>query len=208
MSSSGPKPSQTQQIYRDHATTYDRVRRKDGVEHPWLDRFLAPLAAPASILDLGCGSGDPFAVQLLEQGYSLTGLDFSPELLAIAQDRYPDAQFIQQDLRALDMGPARFCGVICWGVIFHLMQDDQRSLIPKIGRLLKPGGRFLMTIGDRAGEGQGYIDQVPVYHASLSLDGYRKAIEDAGLEILNLTVRDEMSGGATVVLAEKKVRMD
>jgi SAM-dependent methyltransferase len=56
---------------------------------PWLDRFLALLPAKASILDLGCGSGEPIARYLIENGHDLAGVDSSPALIDICKTVFP-----------------------------------------------------------------------------------------------------------------------
>lgn len=51
------------------------------------------------VLDAGCGYGA--LCEIVPAGVEYIGLDFSPELLAVARLRYPQAQFIQADLRDL-----------------------------------------------------------------------------------------------------------
>ena len=195
--------AQTQQTYRDQAKTYDAVRRRDGRELPWLERFLEALPDGRDILDLGCGNGEPFTRTLLEKEFTLTGVDFSPEMIALCERRYPDATWIEQDLRYLDLGNESFDGILCWGTIFHLTQDDQRSLISKIVALLKPGGVLLMTSGDTDGESEGYVGDAKLYHASLSVEGYEHALRKAGFEMLDVSVDDDAAGGATVYFARE-----
>ena len=195
--------AQTQQTYRDQAKTYDAVRRRDGRELPWLERFLEALPDGRDILDLGCGNGEPFTRTLLEKEFTLTGVDFSPEMIALCERRYPDATWIEQDLRYLDLGNESFDGILCWGTIFHLPQDDQRSLISKIVALLKPGGVLLMTSGDTDGESEGYVGDAKLYHTSLSVEGYEHALRKAGFEMLDVSVDDDAAGGATVYFARE-----
>ena len=193
----------TRQTYREQANVYDDVRHRNGTELVWLERFLDALPDGRDILDLGCGNGEPFTRALLDAQLNLTGVDFSPELLTISQARYPSARWLEQDLRHLDLDPNRFDGILCWGTIFHLMQADQRGLMSKMGTLLKPGGVLLMTSGDTAREGEGYIGDAKIYHASLSVEGYETALKRAGFNSITVSIADEAAGGATVYLARK-----
>lgn len=193
----------TRQTYRDQAMTYDALRKQDGSELVWLERLMTIMPAEPDILDLGCGNGKPFTRALLESSASLTGVDFSPEMIALCEGRYPDAIWIEDDLRHLDLGLARFDGIICWGTIFHLTQEDQRDLISKMGALLRPGGVLLMTSGDTAGEGEGFVGDAKIYHASLSVEGYETALKQAGFVSPDVSVGDEAAGGATVYFAQK-----
>ncbi|MEL6687961.1 MAG: class I SAM-dependent methyltransferase [Pseudomonadota bacterium] len=206
MNPSDPIMAKTRQTYREQAQTYDAVRHRNGSELVWLERFLEAFPDGHDILDLGCGNGEPFTRALLGKGFNLTGVDFSPELLAISEARYPNARWLEGDLRHLDFGDETFDGLICWGVMFHLTQEDQRQLIRDMAGLLNPGGIIMMTIGDQAGEGEGFVGDAKVYHASLSVESYKATLKRAGFDILRLTIRDEDCGGATVVLAQKCVR--
>lgn len=56
-------------------------------------RFLIPEGL--RVLELGCGTGDLLAALKPKQG---VGIDFSPNILRIAHDRYPDFTFIEGDI--------------------------------------------------------------------------------------------------------------
>ncbi len=51
-----------------------------------------------SLLDLGCGGGKN--VWNLKRDFTVTGLDLSPDMLALARDLNPECEFIQGDLRS------------------------------------------------------------------------------------------------------------
>lgn len=53
---------------------------------------------PLRILDFGCGFGDLFGYAR-ERGMSIdyTGLDVNPDLIRVAQERYPEGRFLCQD---------------------------------------------------------------------------------------------------------------
>ena len=44
------------------------------------------------VVDLGCGGGD-WAEGLVEAGYQVVGVDFSPALIALASQRVPSVEF-------------------------------------------------------------------------------------------------------------------
>src|SRR4029077_6678036 len=70
------------------AWALDRVNRLS--EGACLDRFRGLLPAGASVLDIGCGSGEPIARYLVAQGCNVTGVDSSPELIALCNASFPD----------------------------------------------------------------------------------------------------------------------
>jgi SAM-dependent methyltransferase len=69
-------------LYERHALSWDTERDRSLFESPWLGRFRELVAPGGSILDLGCGSGEPIARQFIEQGFRLTGVDTSKAMIA------------------------------------------------------------------------------------------------------------------------------
>jgi hypothetical protein len=55
-------------LYARRAADWDADRGRDLFEKPWLDRFLALIPEGGTILDLGCGMGEPIAAHLIGQG--------------------------------------------------------------------------------------------------------------------------------------------
>src|ERR1700742_2361206 len=87
-------------LYDRHAHEYVADRRIVG-EGAWLDRFGALLRQGSSILDIGCGSGEPVAKYLIDQGFAVDGVDTSPTLIAICRERFPQRSWHVADMRAL-----------------------------------------------------------------------------------------------------------
>ncbi|MFW2076033.1 class I SAM-dependent methyltransferase, partial [Acinetobacter gerneri] len=64
------------QIYQKYGRDWTELRGDYLYEKAWLDRFLALLpSTDANVLDLGCGSGQPIAAYLIENGCQVTGVD-------------------------------------------------------------------------------------------------------------------------------------
>jgi SAM-dependent methyltransferase len=66
-------------LYERHAHNYvaDRGRVRWN-ESAWLDRFTALLRQRATILDIGCGFGEPIARYLIDRSFAVDGVDASP----------------------------------------------------------------------------------------------------------------------------------
>lgn len=77
----------TQDVYERNAARFDVERAKGLHERRWLDRFLDLIAGDNTVLDLGCGTGDPIADYLAGRGFRVTGIDASRAMLAIARRR-------------------------------------------------------------------------------------------------------------------------
>lgn len=123
------------------ARTYDRLNRLMtlGLDRRWRKRALRGIQG--NVLDVACGTGD-MAVELLRQGCSVTGVDLSKEMMAIAKQKSSSATYIVADAEHLPFGDASFDAVTCaFGVrnFVHLEQGLKEML-----RVLKPGGRMVI----------------------------------------------------------------
>jgi SAM-dependent methyltransferase len=104
-----------------------------------------------SILDLGCGTGR-HDILLAEKGYTMTGVDMSPEMIAVARKSGGQSSpgnnappvFHQGDIRSFRFDQ-KFDVVIS---LFHVMSyqttnDDFVSALQTARAHLKPGGIFI-----------------------------------------------------------------
>jgi len=171
------------------------------MERGWLERALDGLPAGAAVMDLGCGSGRPIAAWLHGQGYAVTGVDVSAEMLALAKGHLPDVAFIEADMRHLALGK-RYDAIIAWNSVFHLEKSAQRQMFAIFRDHLLPGGRVLVTTGAGDGEALGHVGDEEVYHASLAPAVYRELMAANGLEECAFVPEDPECGGHSVWLMQ------
>lgn len=101
-----------------------------------------------SALDLACGTGE-FAVGLARQGIAATGVDRSPEMLAVARRRAHEGgvavRFVQQDMRELDLAD-RFDLVTCLydSLNYVLEEAELAEAFRRVRRLTR--GLFLFDV--------------------------------------------------------------
>jgi ubiquinone/menaquinone biosynthesis C-methylase UbiE len=194
---------QTQSVYETHAAAWDAQRNRCLFERPWLDRLVAGTSPNDTVLDVGCGAGEPIARHILEQDRRVCGVDFAEPMLAVARTRFPRARWINADMRDLDLGES-FAGVIAWNSFFHLSPDEQRSTIPRLARHVAPGGCLLLTVGPSASERIGSVGGEPVYHASLSIDEYEERLRGVGMEVEDFVPEDPGCAGHSVLFAIRR----
>ena len=189
-------------LYRRHAQAFDRERSKTLFEKSWLDQFRSLLPPHPTVLSLGCGSGEPIERYLIESGGAVTGVDSSPELIALCRDRFPDHDWLVADMRALP--PARrFDGILAWDSFFHLTPDDQRAMFPIFRQHAATGAALMFTSGPRDGVAMGEFHGEPLYHASLAPEEYRALLAASGFEVLAYVPEDRSCGGHTIWLARR-----
>ncbi|MFN7025281.1 MAG: class I SAM-dependent DNA methyltransferase [Pseudorhizobium sp.] len=191
-------------LYERHALAFDSLRGKNLFEKPWLDRFASLLPKKATVLDLGCGSGEPISADLIARGFRLTGVDSSSTLIGLCKDRFPDHQWIVRDMRRLPSGRT-FGGIVAWHSLFHLNPDDQRAMFPVFAHLSAPGAALMFTAGHFDGVAMGEFGGEPLYHASLSREEYLELLTENGFSLVLQVMQDPACGGATVWLAHKNL---
>lgn len=123
------------------ARDYDRLNRvmTFGLDCLWRRRSVRGLHG--NVLDVACGTGD-MVVELLKYGCTVTGVDLSEEMMAIARQKAPAATFMLADAEHLPFPDEAFDAVTCaFGVrnFVHLEQGLSEML-----RVLKPGGTMVI----------------------------------------------------------------
>jgi 2-polyprenyl-3-methyl-5-hydroxy-6-metoxy-1,4-benzoquinol methylase len=194
-------------LYERHAAAFDRTRGRSLQEKTWLDRFLSHVRPSGSVLDVGCGMGEPIARYLLQAGYQVTGIDSSPSLILTCRTRFPTSDWRVTDMRQLALGK-RFDGLIAWDSFFHLNMDDQRAMFPRFAAHALPGAPLLFTTGADRGEAIGSFCGEPLYHASLDPAEYREVLSVNGFSVLSHLAHDPDCGGHTVWLARYEGTLD
>jgi SAM-dependent methyltransferase len=105
-----------------------------------------------SILDLGCGTGG-HAIPLARDGWNITGVDRSPQMVEIAQAKAKAAgvedrvRFLTGDLQTFEAG-STFDVVICLFAVFSYLTklEDLVASFRNVRRHLKPGGLFIFDL--------------------------------------------------------------
>lgn len=133
--------------YNAIASSWDAARSGfHGREREYVDTLLDGAAAPAGVLDLGCGTGRPIAEYILGKGHRVTGVDQAEELLDLARARYPQATWVHSTIESF-AATERFDAIVCWDSLFHIDRAAHASLFDRFAGMLVPGGRLMLTVG-------------------------------------------------------------
>ncbi len=108
-----------------------------------LEEVLKRLAMPpdVNIADLGCGTGGNLV--MLRAFGKVTGVEVSPVAAEVARRR-AGVEVRCASMDATGLPDASFDVVTAFDVLEH-MEDDRAALL-EVWRLLKPGGRFVVTV--------------------------------------------------------------
>lgn len=165
--------------------TYERVgaafaaKRDTSLwEKPLLDWLLLSAPGPR-LLDIGCGGGTPIARYLVGSGADVTCIDGAAAMVIACKGAVPEATTVQADMRDVALGTT-FDGLIAFNSFFHLSPTDQHKAFARFTAHANPGAAMLFTSGPDASEKIGNVEGEPVYHASLSPQGYRALFQKHG----------------------------
>jgi ubiquinone/menaquinone biosynthesis C-methylase UbiE len=137
-------PERTRKFWDKYSTRYDRNIRQT---ERWLfpgGREWACSRASGAVLEVAVGTG--LNLPLYPPGATVTGIDLSPGMLAVARDR-AKALGLNADLRvgnaeALEFGDASFDTVLCTISLCNI--PDYPAAIAEMYRVLRPGGRLIL----------------------------------------------------------------
>ena len=97
---------------------------------------------PSSVLDAGCGTGR-VAVELAGRGVDVVGVDRDASMLATARDRAPDVEWIEADLRTLELDRHFDVVVMAGNVPLFTPAGTQAELVAALARHLAPDGALV-----------------------------------------------------------------
>ena len=110
-----------------------------------------PLAAPKTVIDLGCGAGN--VTQALRRRWPdssthITGVDSSPEMLARARAVEPEAQWLEADISTWQ--PPEPVDLIFSNATLHWL-PDHAGLFRRLMDYLAPGGVLAVQMPNQTG---------------------------------------------------------
>ncbi len=177
---------------RHHDSTY-------GVDQ--FQRAIQYVGKGEKALDVGCGSGGRFIRILEDNNFSVTGLDVSKKMIALANDNHPKHKFLHQDI-CLWQTEEKFDFIIAWDSIFHLPLAEQKPVLSKLCGLLEKNGTLMYTFGNAEGEHSDVWRNDTFYYSSIGINANIKVLLNNGLLLLHLEL-DQYPEKHVYVIATK-----
>lgn len=195
------------------------TERHHSIRLAYLDELLARYPELTSadkknvVLELGCGSGNPFLETLLSRAPAVhahandlsdTQIDLARDNLAAYKDR---VEFHPGDMTKLDFAPSSLAAVVGLYTIIHLAPEEQVDMLQKTGTWIQPGGIF---IGNFAlDETKGVVfdtwlhEKGWMFWSGLGKEGTVEALKTAGLEVEKAQVEGDTEEKFLWIIARK-----
>lgn len=184
--------------YETFAAVYDEIM-DDSLYDQWTAFSLRHLpAGTKTILELACGTGIQ-AVRFAQEGYEVTGLDLSYEMLELAQKKAEKAgvllELAQADMLELE-GVGDFDAVTCYSDSLCYMPDEEAVLrvFEGVHAVLNAGGSFLFDVHsifqvDEVFQGYSYHENYDDF--AFVWDTYEGEVPHSIVHELTFFVKDE-----------------
>ena len=136
-------------IIEHNRRVYNTIAKHFSATRSWIWDDLVPLKQYVKdgdqVLDLACGNGR-LCLLLKDLSISYLGVDYSEALLQQAKEKFPNLEFIPGEMTAIPAKDKQFDVVFCLASFHHLPDRKARlKTLHEIARVLKPGGRLIMT---------------------------------------------------------------
>ncbi|NUB91579.1 class I SAM-dependent methyltransferase [Haloterrigena sp. SYSU A558-1] len=174
--------------YDELAETYAAERSETDRERAALEAFFESLPASPTLLDAGCGQGTPVLRRGSEDGgAAAVGVDFSREQLELAAANAPIASLVRGDLTDLPVRDGTFDAVIALHSLIHVPVDDHRTVLEEFARVLRPGGRVLVSEGleEWRGENPDWLETGVEMQWHVAGAATRTQLRETGFEIVD-----------------------
>jgi SAM-dependent methyltransferase len=180
----------TKAFYEEHADAYEESTKNLQKEH-WINDFIELLPSHAQVLDLGCAYGRD-SVVFVKNNFTVTGIDFSEAMITKARLNVPEATFIAEDIREMELKENSFDGIWASAVLLHISKQEAKEVLTKLHSSLKDNG--LLFLGMYLGEGEGAIkdnryEDADKYYAFYSEKELFVLLKDNGFSIVKSVAR-------------------
>lgn len=171
--------------YEEHAATFIRCRSKgvNGVGAASVRKWAKSLPPEATVLDIGCGTGDPISKVLTDEGLTVYGMDASPSMVLAFKQNFPNNPVACEAIEDSSFFSRQFDAIIAWGLMFLLPEEVQEIAIQKMANALHSGGKLLFTAPSQKMTWKDAITELE--SVSLGAERYRKLALESGLTLID-----------------------
>lgn len=168
-----------------------------------LERALGFAGAKGRALDVGCGAGGRLIRRLEAQGFQVTGMDASVNMIELARGHHPKALFAKANI--IDwQNDDTFDFILAWDVLFHLPLNEQAPVLMKLCGMMAAGGVLLYSFGDATGTHVDTWRGQNFHYSSLGVKHNLEILHGNGMTIRHLEL-DQFPEKHVIAIAQKAV---
>lgn len=188
----------------DYEGKYRKDRKIRSKEEKLFEEMFDLIKNDGDILDLGCGTGLPFDKYLVDNGYSVVGVDIAEKHVEKARENVPEAEIVQGDFFDIDIEDNSLDAIVSFYAIFHIPRSEHQELFEKMNSWLKESGVILITVGSSEMDNQkeNWGDSELVW-SSYKPEKTEKLLQDSGFTVLKKYEEDWRDEDHLWILAEK-----
>ncbi len=157
-----------QRLYESYATTHAGVGGASAAPYVYRRdvRPHLPQGRGVRVLDIGCGQGELVRL-LLADGYDASGVDVSPEQVALAHAAGVDEVVLGDFLVVLGAHRESFDAVVATDLLEHLTKDEVLRVFDATRAALRPSGVFIARTPNATSPFSGSIQYGDFTHESV-----------------------------------------
>ena len=154
----------------------------NGVGKSAVRKWTQTLLRNSTVLDVGCGTGIPVSLVLINEGMTVYAIDASPTMVKAFQQNFPNNPVACEAVEDSLFFNRKFDAIIAWGLIFLLPAELQEIVIQKAANALQTAGKFLFTATGKRNE---WKDAMTDQHSlSLGPEKYKELLAGSGLSLV------------------------
>jgi len=183
--------------------TYAARRDPGGSDAALIEELLADCRPDPVVLDVGCGDG---ARTLANLPPDAIGLDFARQGLLLAAKTDPEARLVQADMQTLPLADGTVEAATAYYAVFHVPRARHPAVYREFARVLKPGGRLLMTLPSGRFETvrRGWMGG-SMFFSAPGRESTLQQLREAGFENLRTeTASDPLGSTSEFVFADRR----
>ncbi|OTA98410.1 hypothetical protein M426DRAFT_326010 [Hypoxylon sp. CI-4A] len=182
---------------------------------------LLPKHRQLRVLELGCGSGVPVAQKLLSHtNIHVTANDLSSAQIELARTNLLGGgggaeakagerlDLVEGDMAQLTFPDQHLDAVVAFYSLIHLPRGEQKDMIEKIARWLRPGGYLLANFSEAAAEGvvmEKWLDERGwAFWSSWGAEETLRIVGEAGLQVVGSDVTKDVVDAAFLWVVAKR----
>ena len=172
-----------------------------------MNKLVALLRSGGSLLDIGCGSGNPVDV-FLASSFKVTGVDISIAQIECAKQNVPDATFIHSDATVVEFPDSAFDSIISIYAIEHIPREEHQQFFDRLHRWLRQHGYFLLAIeANASSDVYGTFLGFPTFRSCFDAAATKNLLIKSGFEVIESQIEVQVEEKQSVpylwVLAKK-----